>query len=155
MRALIIIRAFLLIRNSVQLLLAVLRQVSTLGQVLANQAVDVLVAATLPRCHGQGVDGVVDRFTANVGFFKIDFHNAQLARDLLGRKTLSKQVDNQFEPFIARPPFSGRTTDFSTLTSKGLGFARRIASSGKGISSQLAADRGRTMPPADEQSFAD
>lgn len=41
-----------LIRNSVQFFLAVLRQVRTLGQVLANQTVDVLVAAALPRCHG-------------------------------------------------------------------------------------------------------
>lgn len=38
-----------LIRNGVQLLQTVLRQVRTLGQVLANQTVDVLVTAALPR----------------------------------------------------------------------------------------------------------
>ena len=35
-------------RNGVQLLLAMNRQVCALGQVLANQAVDVFVAAALP-----------------------------------------------------------------------------------------------------------
>lgn len=96
--------------------------------------------------HGQGVDGVVDRFPANVGFFKIHFHSAQLARDLLGRKALSKQVDNQLEQLIARHQLSGGTTGFSTFASKGLGPTGRIASGGDVISSQLAADGGRTTP---------
>ena len=37
--------------NGVELFLAVYRQVRALGQVLADQLVDVFVAATLPRCH--------------------------------------------------------------------------------------------------------
>lgn len=37
------------------------------------------------------IDGVVDRFAAGVGFFKINVHKTQLARDLLGRKAFSEQ----------------------------------------------------------------
>jgi hypothetical protein len=37
------------VRNLIQQLLAVYRQVSALGQELADQSVNVLVAATLPR----------------------------------------------------------------------------------------------------------
>lgn len=37
------------IRDGVELLLTVARQVCAFGQVLADQAIDVLVAATLPR----------------------------------------------------------------------------------------------------------
>ena len=37
------------IGNGIQVLLAVLRQVRAFGQVLTNQAIDILVAATLPR----------------------------------------------------------------------------------------------------------
>ena len=41
-----------LIGNSVELLLAVAREIRALGQVLAHQAVGVLVGATLPRAVG-------------------------------------------------------------------------------------------------------
>jgi hypothetical protein len=37
-----------LVGNSIQLLLAMARQVRALGQVLADQAVDVFIAAALP-----------------------------------------------------------------------------------------------------------
>lgn len=83
---------------------------------------------------------------ADVSFFKIDFHATQLARDLLGRKAFSKQADNQLESLIARHQLSGRTADFSTFTSKSLGMAGCIARVDNLISSQLAADGGRTAP---------
>ncbi|RMQ25537.1 hypothetical protein ALQ07_200134 [Pseudomonas syringae pv. actinidiae] len=40
------------VRNSIQLLLIRPRQIRSLGQILPNQAIDVFVTASLPRCHG-------------------------------------------------------------------------------------------------------
>ena len=57
--------------NGIQLLLAVHRQVRALGRVLADQAVDVLVAAALP---GAVWVAEVDRHTGLLGDFRVPRH---------------------------------------------------------------------------------
>ena len=52
-------------RNGVQLLLAMYRQVCALGQVLANQSIDVFVAAALPRAVWVADEG---RHTCSLGW---------------------------------------------------------------------------------------
>jgi hypothetical protein len=96
--------------------------------------------------HRQRVNSVVDGFPADVSVFKIHFHTSQLARDLLGRKAFSKQVDNPFKPLIARHELPGRAAGLSTLTSKGLGLTGHIALNERFVSSQLTADRRRATP---------
>ena len=61
--------------NGIQLLLAVHRQVRALGQVLADQAVDVLVAAALP---GAVWVAEVDRHTGLLGDFRVPRHLSPL-----------------------------------------------------------------------------
>lgn len=58
-------------RNGVQLLLAMYRQVCALGQVLANQAVDVFVAAALP---GAVRVAKVDRHAGSLGDLGVSCH---------------------------------------------------------------------------------
>ena len=58
-------------RNGVQLLLAMYRQVCALGQVLANQAVDVFVAAALP---GAVWVAEVDRHAGSLGDLGVSRH---------------------------------------------------------------------------------
>ena len=58
-------------RNGVQLLLAMYRQVCALGQVLANQAVDVFVAAALP---GAVRVAEVDRHAGSLGDLGVSRH---------------------------------------------------------------------------------
>ena len=61
--------------DGIQLLLTVYRQVSPLGQVLADQAVDVLVAAALP---GAVWVAEVDRHTGLLGDFRVPRHLSPL-----------------------------------------------------------------------------
>ena len=60
------------------------------------QAVDQLLPQLTDR---QGVDGTVDRFTADVGVSKVrNHHTLELAADLFGRQALTQHVLNQGEP---------------------------------------------------------
>ena len=91
------------------------------------------------------IDSVVDCFAADVGFFKIDFHKTQLARDLVGRKAFSKQVDNQLKALIARDQLLDRSTGYAAFAGRRLSFMGRITAN-ELIAANLTTDSGRASP---------
>jgi hypothetical protein len=89
----------------------------------------------------QGIDRVIDRLAADVGISEIGHvHAAQLAGNLLGRKTLTQHMGHQLEVLATRQQLSRRSTNLATGLHLLLGHAGRVATAYLSIAAQLPDD---------------
>ena len=107
-----------------------------------TQADDQLLTQLANR---QGVDRVIDGLTTDVGVFKTgNAHAAQLAGNLLWRKALAQQGDNQLKQFAAGQQPSLRPTGLAPGKSSALSSMGNVRSFRPTVTTQLSADCGWT-----------
>lgn len=88
------------------------------------------------------IDRVIDRLAANVGVFEVrEFHGAELAGNLLGRKAFSRQVDDQLEQVVARDQLLSRPAGSAALTHRSLGMLGDVLPLSISVTPDLATDR--------------
>ncbi|MNZ53951.1 hypothetical protein D3C78_718420 [compost metagenome] len=93
----------------------------------------------------QGIDRVIDRLATDVGIFEFgEFHGAQLAGNLFGRKAFAQQVDHQIEQLRTRHKLFPRPAYPATLTHRALGLVCDVLALCVPVAPDLAADSGGT-----------
>lgn len=123
------------------------------GSLALPQADDQLLAKL---AYWQRVNGVVDGFTAGVNVFKSwELHTSKFAGNLLRRKALSQQVDNQLEQFSTRIKLTGRPADRTALAHLLVGLVGRVGRCSTNITANLPADgRGTAIKHSSNRSLA-